>query len=103
VLGMIGRPSDVGVCMFRQIIGVLSVTMHASELVQADRCTVFLIDEAKDQLWSVTSDSGKEIRILGACGEGEGRPGSLLLNIGAIVIPVGPRLSLRAGPVPNFL
>lgn len=42
---------------------ILTITMHASELVQADRCTVFLVDEAKDQLWSVTSDSGKEIRI----------------------------------------
>lgn len=37
--------------------------MHASELVQADRCSVFLVDENKDQLWSVSSDSGKEIRI----------------------------------------
>jgi hypothetical protein len=32
-------------------------------LPQADRCSVFLVDEAKDQLWSVASDSGKEIRI----------------------------------------
>lgn len=42
---------------------ILTITMHASELVQADRCTVFLIDDVKDQLWSITSDSGKEIRI----------------------------------------
>lgn len=42
---------------------ILTVTMHASELVQADRCTVFLVDEKKQQLWSVSTDSGKEIRI----------------------------------------
>lgn len=42
---------------------ILTVTMHANELVQADRCTVFLVDEKKQQLWSVSSDSGKEIRI----------------------------------------
>merc|ERR1719440_2702693 len=42
---------------------ILTVTMHANELVQADRCTVFLVDEAKEQLWSVSTDSGKEIRI----------------------------------------
>lgn len=42
---------------------ILTITMHANELVQADRCTVFLVDEAKQQLWSVATDSGKEIRI----------------------------------------
>jgi len=42
---------------------ILTITMHANELVQADRCTVFLVDEGKEQLWSVASDSGKEIRI----------------------------------------
>lgn len=42
---------------------VLTVTMHASQLVQADRCSVFLVDERKQQLWSVSTDSGKEIRI----------------------------------------
>eukprot|EP00747_Dinoflagellata_sp_TGD_P079889 gnl/TRDRNA2_/TRDRNA2_160684_c0_seq2.p1 gnl/TRDRNA2_/TRDRNA2_160684_c0~~gnl/TRDRNA2_/TRDRNA2_160684_c0_seq2.p1 ORF type:complete len:290 (+),score=55.65 gnl/TRDRNA2_/TRDRNA2_160684_c0_seq2:104-973(+) len=42
---------------------ILTITMHANELVQADRCTVFLVDEGKQQLWSVTTDSGKEIRI----------------------------------------
>lgn len=51
---------------------VLTVTMHANELVQADRCTVFLVDEKKQQLWSIASDSGKEIRIpknVGIAGE----------------------------------
>jgi len=42
---------------------ILTITMHANELVQADRCTVFLLDESKAQLWSVSTDSGKEIRI----------------------------------------
>ena len=42
---------------------ILMITMHANELVQADRSTVFLVDEARGQLWSVASDSGKEIRI----------------------------------------
>mmetsp|Transcript_67277 Transcript_67277/g.161266 ORF Transcript_67277/g.161266 Transcript_67277/m.161266 type:complete len:470 (-) Transcript_67277:191-1600(-) len=42
---------------------ILTITMHANELVQADRCTVFLVDEGKQQLWSVATDSGKEIRI----------------------------------------
>merc|ERR1719238_2041076 len=42
---------------------ILTITMHVNELVQADRCTVFLVDEKKQQLWSVSTDSGKEIRI----------------------------------------
>merc|ERR1740138_1944932 len=42
---------------------ILTITMHANQLVQADRCTVFLVDEVKQQLWSVSTDSGKEIRI----------------------------------------
>jgi len=42
---------------------ILTITMHANQLVQADRCTVFLVDEQKQQLWSVSTDSGKEIRI----------------------------------------
>merc|ERR1719409_1632948 len=58
---------------------VLTVTMHANELVQADRCTVFLVDEKKQQLWSIASDDGKEIRIpknagiAGECAE-SGKP-----------------------------
>jgi len=42
---------------------ILTITMHASQLVQADRCTVFLVDEGKQQLCSVSTDSGREIRI----------------------------------------
>merc|ERR1719379_2346736 len=47
---------------------ILTITMHANELVQADRCTVFLVDEGREQLWSVSTDSGKEIRIPKAAG-----------------------------------
>jgi GAF domain-containing protein len=42
---------------------ILTITMHSNQLVQADRCTVFLVDEGKGQLCSVSTDSGKEIRI----------------------------------------
>jgi len=42
---------------------VLSVATHASELVRADRCSVFLVDDTHGQLFSIASDSGKEIRI----------------------------------------
>ena len=45
-----------------------------------------MLDEVKDQLWSVTSDSGKEIRIprtagiAGECASGsqDGKPGELI-------------------------
>lgn len=61
---------------------VLNITMHANELVQADRCTVFLVDEAKQQLWSVSSDSGKEIRIPKTAGiAGECACSGELINI----------------------
>jgi len=42
---------------------LLMVTMHANKIVSAQRATVFLLDDAKDQLWSVSSDTGVEIRI----------------------------------------
>mmetsp|Transcript_69885 Transcript_69885/g.123664 ORF Transcript_69885/g.123664 Transcript_69885/m.123664 type:complete len:454 (-) Transcript_69885:72-1433(-) len=42
---------------------VLGVATHARKLVNADRCTVFLVDEQRSQLWCIASDSGKEIRI----------------------------------------
>merc|ERR1719238_338460 len=42
---------------------ILTITMHANQLVQADRCTVFLVDEGKQQICSISTDSGKEIRI----------------------------------------
>ena len=42
---------------------ILTITMQANHLVQADRCTVFIVDERKNQLWSLATDTGKEIRI----------------------------------------
>jgi len=41
---------------------VLTVTTHAHELVQADRCTVFLVDEKRQELWSCSPDTGRELR-----------------------------------------
>eukprot|EP00746_Dinoflagellata_sp_MGD_P007170 gnl/MRDRNA2_/MRDRNA2_114146_c0_seq1.p1 gnl/MRDRNA2_/MRDRNA2_114146_c0~~gnl/MRDRNA2_/MRDRNA2_114146_c0_seq1.p1 ORF type:complete len:455 (+),score=99.77 gnl/MRDRNA2_/MRDRNA2_114146_c0_seq1:74-1438(+) len=61
---------------------ILTITMHANQLVQADRCTVFLVDEAKQQLWSVSTDSGKEIRIPKTAGlAGQGATEGQLINI----------------------
>eukprot|EP00913_Durusdinium_trenchii_P034952 g32694.t1 len=42
---------------------VLSVATHASTLVRADRCTVFLVDDRAEELISIANDSGIEIRI----------------------------------------
>mmetsp|Transcript_20865 Transcript_20865/g.58893 ORF Transcript_20865/g.58893 Transcript_20865/m.58893 type:complete len:462 (+) Transcript_20865:101-1486(+) len=42
---------------------LLTITMHANKIVSAERSTVFLVDEPNDQLWSVSTDTGQEIRI----------------------------------------
>eukprot|EP00401_Gymnodinium_catenatum_P016273 CAMPEP_0117496586 /NCGR_PEP_ID=MMETSP0784-20121206/20734_1 /TAXON_ID=39447 /ORGANISM="" /LENGTH=515 /DNA_ID=CAMNT_0005291563 /DNA_START=12 /DNA_END=1559 /DNA_ORIENTATION=+ len=42
---------------------LLTITMHANKIVSAVRSTVFLVDEAHQQLWSVSTDTGEEIRI----------------------------------------
>lgn len=42
---------------------LLTITMHANKVVSAQRCTVFLLDEQVHQLWSVSTDTGDEIRI----------------------------------------
>merc|ERR1719253_223728 len=42
---------------------ILTITMHATKIVSAVRATVFLVDEDKAQLWSVSTDTGQEIRI----------------------------------------
>eukprot|EP00395_MALV-II_sp_L67-2_P000418 gene418-372_t len=51
---------------------ILTITMHANKLVQADQCTVYLLDEQKNQLWSVAAaGGGKDMRIpadVGICG-----------------------------------
>mmetsp|Transcript_75093 Transcript_75093/g.212394 ORF Transcript_75093/g.212394 Transcript_75093/m.212394 type:complete len:483 (-) Transcript_75093:144-1592(-) len=42
---------------------LLTITMHANKIVSAQRSTVFLVDEPNTQLWSVSTDTGQEIRI----------------------------------------
>lgn len=42
---------------------LLTITMHANKIVSSQRSTVFLVDEASQQLWSVSTDTGQEIRI----------------------------------------
>ncbi|CAJ1343651.1 unnamed protein product [Effrenium voratum] len=42
---------------------MLSVATHASELVRADRCTVFLVDDRAGELISIANESGQEIRL----------------------------------------
>merc|ERR1719353_2824260 len=42
---------------------IMQLTLHAKELAQADRCTVFMLDLQRGELWSVSTDTGKEIRI----------------------------------------
>merc|ERR1712196_652235 len=41
----------------------MQLTLHAKELAQADRCTVFMLDLHRGELWSVSTDTGAEIRI----------------------------------------
>mmetsp|Transcript_43251 Transcript_43251/g.100920 ORF Transcript_43251/g.100920 Transcript_43251/m.100920 type:complete len:447 (+) Transcript_43251:44-1384(+) len=42
---------------------LLTVTNQASKVCSAQRSTVFLLDEGAGQLWSVSTDTGAEIRI----------------------------------------
>jgi len=42
---------------------ILTITMHANKIVSSERATVFLVDEPNQQLWSVSTDTGQEIRI----------------------------------------
>eukprot|EP00931_Biecheleriopsis_adriatica_P074244 TRINITY_DN48348_c0_g1_i1.p1 TRINITY_DN48348_c0_g1~~TRINITY_DN48348_c0_g1_i1.p1 ORF type:complete len:470 (-),score=101.96 TRINITY_DN48348_c0_g1_i1:92-1501(-) len=42
---------------------LLTMTMHASKVCSAERSTVFVLDEGMQQLWSVSTDTGQEIRI----------------------------------------
>lgn len=61
---------------------ILTITMHANELVQSDRCSVFLIDESREQLWSISTDTGKEIRIPKSAGiAGECAMNGQIINI----------------------
>eukprot|EP00930_Biecheleria_cincta_P023019 TRINITY_DN16684_c0_g1_i1.p1 TRINITY_DN16684_c0_g1~~TRINITY_DN16684_c0_g1_i1.p1 ORF type:complete len:469 (+),score=83.47 TRINITY_DN16684_c0_g1_i1:107-1513(+) len=42
---------------------LLTLTMHASKVCSAQRSTVFILDDHVEQLWSVSTDTGAEIRI----------------------------------------
>lgn len=42
---------------------LLTLTMHASKVCSAQRSTVFILDDNTEQLWSVSTDTGAEIRI----------------------------------------
>lgn len=42
---------------------IMTITRHAQGLIAVDQCTVFLIDEGKEQLWSVKEDTGAIVRI----------------------------------------
>jgi len=42
---------------------LFTITMHANKIVSCERATVFLVDDATQQLWSVSTDTGQEIRI----------------------------------------
>ena len=39
-----------------------TIMNHAKELLGADRCTLFLLDEDKDELWSLVANGTQEIR-----------------------------------------
>mmetsp|Transcript_28289 Transcript_28289/g.49386 ORF Transcript_28289/g.49386 Transcript_28289/m.49386 type:complete len:495 (-) Transcript_28289:67-1551(-) len=61
---------------------LLTITMHANKIVSAQRSTVFLVDEPNQQLWSVSTDTGAEIRIPKAAGiAGECAMTGNLINI----------------------
>eukprot|EP00913_Durusdinium_trenchii_P034831 g32580.t1 len=46
-----------------QSCGVIQVHLDQSKVCSAERSTVFLVDDAAQQLWSVSTDTGAEIRI----------------------------------------
>mmetsp|Transcript_103935 Transcript_103935/g.237945 ORF Transcript_103935/g.237945 Transcript_103935/m.237945 type:complete len:450 (+) Transcript_103935:49-1398(+) len=61
---------------------ILTLVMHANELVRADKNSVWLLDESKEQLWSVGTESGNIIRIPMSKGiAGECRTGKAVINI----------------------
>lgn len=41
---------------------MFTVCRRAQDLFDSDKCTFFVVDEARDLLWSMTTDSGKQIR-----------------------------------------
>mmetsp|Transcript_803 Transcript_803/g.1586 ORF Transcript_803/g.1586 Transcript_803/m.1586 type:complete len:475 (+) Transcript_803:36-1460(+) len=61
---------------------ILTLSMHANELVRADKNTVWLVDHSKEDMWSVSTDSGNELRIPMSAGiAGECRKSNQIINI----------------------
>jgi len=44
-------------------IGIPIISSYAKKLLEADRCSVFIYDEQKHNLWTVLADGTKQIRI----------------------------------------
>ncbi|KAK1442242.1 GAF-like domain containing protein [Babesia gibsoni] len=42
---------------------VVALTTHAKKLMQAERCTVYIVDQTHEQLWSISSDDGSQIVV----------------------------------------
>lgn len=42
---------------------VVALTTHARKLIQAERCTVYIVDHTHDQLWSISSDDGSQVIV----------------------------------------
>jgi len=42
---------------------IFTITQRFPAIVEADNCSVFLVDKKRQQLWSVASESGREFRI----------------------------------------
>ncbi|GIX66402.1 cAMP-specific phosphodiesterase, putative [Babesia caballi] len=42
---------------------VVALTTHARKLIQAERCTVYIVDRSHDQLWSISSDDGSQVVV----------------------------------------
>jgi len=42
---------------------IFTVTQRSPQLVTCDACTVFIVDQAHQELWSLATDTGKQFRI----------------------------------------
>lgn len=40
---------------------VVALTTHAKKLIRAESCTVYIVDKAHHQLWSISSDDGSQV------------------------------------------
>ncbi|UKK01754.2 hypothetical protein MACK_001107 [Theileria orientalis] len=39
---------------------VIALTTHAKKLIQAESCAVYLVDQSRNQLWSISSNTGEQ-------------------------------------------